>query len=270
METICPNGHRVEVSPTQAGTEIHCPICNQAFTVTPSGGTSTTSSSPVVGAATSGSTLGGGTRPAHRARDWRSFTDRWRFNLLDELRHVVEFLLLLGLVIALTSRGCDSVGDRYVASSLAKAEHAEIEWNDEWEERVERIAAEEETLRGRTDLTTSERDRLDELRSRRQRIEDERADDRRAHAVHWNELRRDAREAAAQHRMAGVWYQAMFLLGTILFSIGLLVVGFTADGPSRWIALALLAIILFSVFVTGDPWSNVPPDLPATMRSGSR
>jgi hypothetical protein len=207
---------------------------------------------------------------ANRLRSWRHVTDRWRFNLLEDLRPIVELLLLLGLVLILTARGCDSVGDRYVDSARAKADYEEAKWNAYWDNRLDRIAVEEEAIRAKETQSSADGERLDDLRSRRRRLEDEREIDRRERVHEWNILRRDAQETATQHRMAGVWYQVVFLLGTILFSIGLLVVGVTGDGPSRWIALGLLAIILFSVYVTGAPWANVPPDLPSAMRSGSQ
>jgi hypothetical protein len=78
----------------------------------------------------------------------------------------------------------------------------------------------------------------------------------------WEPVQSAARDSAHVHAVYGYWCAAMFLVGSVCLTIGLLLVGFGGQGPERWICLTIVAIIVFSLFVTGAPWGNagsIPP-----------
>jgi hypothetical protein len=54
--------------------------------------------------------------------------------------------------------------------------------------------------------------------------------------------------------MWGYWTEWVFVLGSILLMIGLILVGFTGVGAERIICLAMIAIITFSIYIGGIAW----------------
>lgn len=231
MNTLCPNGHRVEVSAGQIGLETRCPTCQQVFTVTstthPSNATD-----PVVAPRTAGD----------------HWADRYNFDFLEKLRPFTQLLLLFGLILALFARGWDAVGDRNAASAKANVQAAVNDWNDYWEDRIDKVDAEEKSLREDPELSADERERLTELRTQRQQLLDERAADRAKEVDRWNDLEREARETETGNLLAKPWREGLFVLATILLAVGLLSLGVTTEGPVRWFCLVLLAIILLSLY----------------------
>jgi hypothetical protein len=49
--------------------------------------------------------------------------------------------------------------------------------------------------------------------------------------------------------MWAFWREGLFWFGTLVFSIGLMTVGFTGKGAYRWMCLIMLAIIVFGLYV---------------------
>lgn len=247
MITHCPNGHRVDVAGDQLGLETRCPTCSKTFLVNDVTSGAPTSDRP--GAS------GGERAPGVQSRSQHAASDRWvdRVNLdvLETLRPAAQLLLLVGLLLALISRGWDSVGDRNATASTARVQAAVTDWNDDWEDRFDRISEEEKSLRESTDLSATDRERLQELRVERQQLTNERATDREKQVEKWNDMERDSRETKLENQTMKPWREAVFVFGTILFALGLLVVGYTTEGPVRWFCLALLAIVLIGLYM-GD------------------
>ena len=241
MITNCPNGHRVEVPAAQLGLETRCPTCSQTFVVNDVGPDGTTTH-------TGDRERAPGTA-VHARAAWDRWADRLNLDVLETLRPAAQLLLLLGLLLALISRGWDSVGDRNATAANARVQAAVADWNDEWEDRLDRISEEEKTLRETENLSADDRQRLADLRVKRQNILDERAADRAKEIDKWNDLERSARETQSENQVMKPWREAVFVFGTILFALGLLVVGYTTEGPVRWFCLVLLSIILIGLYL---------------------
>lgn len=243
MITNCPNGHRVEVPSDQLGLETRCPTCAKAFVVNDVASEGVAADSTVHRERAHGVE----SRRSHLATD--RWADRLNLDVLETLRPAAQLLLLVGLLLALISRGWDSVGDRNAAAANARVQAAVTDWNDEWEDRFDRISEEEKTLREREDLTAADRERLEELRTERQRLNQERTSDREKKVDEWNDMERDARVTQLENQTMKPWREAVFVFGTILFALGLLVVGYTTEGPVRWFCLGLLAIVLIGLYL---------------------
>ena len=65
----------------------------------------------------------------------------------------------------------------------------------------------------------------------------------------WRKLAGAARDAQANNEMWSFWREGIFWIGAFVFSMGLVIVGFTGKGAERWLCLAMLAIVVFSLFV---------------------
>ena len=188
MKTVCPHCQKqVEMSDDMLGKQVACPACQQEFTVTrlqDSTGSPAPAPTPGVPAAWQPSPFVSSQSPA--------------LNLTPP-----KWLLLIGLVLVIFSRGCDSIRSRGVARTSAKVAKA---YNDDASEK---------------------------------KVKD---------------LREDAQDAGINNVMWGYWTEWIFVLGSILLMIGLILVGFTGAGPERIICLAMIAIITFSIYIGGIAW----------------
>ena len=151
MITYCPNGHRVETSADQLGSQTRCPTCNVSFVVAES--TSATTAEP---SRTDHRERAPGVAPRreHAADD--RWADRFNLDVLETLRPAAQLMLLIGLLLAFLAHGWDSTGDRNAKAAQARVDHAVNEWNDKWEDRLDRIEEEEKTLRAQQDLTADD------------------------------------------------------------------------------------------------------------------
>jgi len=159
-------------------------------------------------------------------------------------------MLLVGLFLVLFSRGCDQLGQRHVARTLAQAKLAESEFQDEWDRQKLPIEEELNDLRSRSDPSPADRSRLESLAEQLRSLnEQKQAESNRLRAGRWRELNTAARDAEVAQALGNFWREGIFWLGACLFSLALLIVGFSGTGPERWMALAMLTVIVFSLFV---------------------
>ncbi|NLF73556.1 MAG: DUF4339 domain-containing protein [Candidatus Anammoximicrobium sp.] len=159
-------------------------------------------------------------------------------------------LLLVGLFLILLSRGCDNLGQRHMARTLAQAKLAEGEFQDEWDRQKVPIEQELNDLSKRSDPSPSDRSRRDSLTEQLRSLnEQKQAEFERLRAGEWRELNTAARDAEAAQTLGSFWREGIFWLGACLFSLALLIVGFSGTGPERWMALVMLTVIVFSLFV---------------------
>lgn len=120
-------------------------------------------------------------------------------------------MLILGLMLVLTARGCDAIGNRGVGRLEAKSERASKKSLDD-------------------DLSESEREEFGE---------------------DYKKYSKAADDARLNNRMWGYWREILFSFGTIVLAIGLLATGFTSEGAGRWICLIMLAILMFAYYIGG-------------------
>ena len=69
-----------------------------------------------------------------------------------------------------------------------------------------------------------------------------------------DKLLEDVEQTRTLNQRMGFWLEVLFVLGTVCFSLGLLVSGFTGEGAGRWISMVMLAIIVFSIYIGGTAW----------------
>ena len=160
---------------------------------------------------------------------------------------LAQGVLMIGLTLVLTARGCDGLGARNVGRLKAKVDQETLIFENAYTQDVAQLQAElgAEKLaeKTRTDLQK----RLDERRKQHDT-------DRRNNEVEWSAMRNAATEAAASNIVWGYWREMLFVAGTILFSLGLLAVAIGGVGAERHLCFGMLAIIVFSVYVGGAAW----------------
>jgi len=160
------------------------------------------------------------------------------FNLLSFGNRIGQPLLLLGLLLAMVSRGCDTVGQLGVDRLKAKQELVLTEFNQTWDDK-------ELAIQDSEDNAAQKSQQLDKLRTERRKA--------------GKKLRKRTKSIARKidnaepNRRIWRWYYGMaFQLGTMLLTLGLLAVGFTATGPERWVCMMILAIIILGLFGGGS------------------
>jgi len=159
-------------------------------------------------------------------------------------------LLLVGLLLILLSRGCDRLGERHVARAEAQAKQAESDFQDEWDRQKQSIEQELNDLQAKRDPTAEERGRRDLLAEQLQTLnETKQAELNRLRGGKLRALSTAARDAQVTQALGSFWREGIFWLGACLFSLALLIVGFSATGPERWMALVMLTVIVFSLFM---------------------
>lgn len=166
-------------------------------------------------------------------------------------RFVGQPLLLIGLMLVLLAKGCDSVGNRYLEQINGKLVLEKNKFDASWEPRIAEVRDEIEKYRTDEDSSAE----LEVATEKLARLQEERAEElRELEQKKWPDLEVAARNADSENKVWRYYREIIFVGGTILLTLGLLAVGFTDEGAQKWICLIMLAIIVFSLFVHGSAW----------------
>lgn len=176
-----------------------------------------------------------------------------RFHLANPLyygKRIGQPLMLLGLLLVLLAKGCDSIGQRYVDRMNGKNQLAVSRFNDRYDRRQIALEDEQQVVRDKEERDERDDARMSELTEQLAGLAKEKEkEQRQLQRGRWRKLEVSARDAGAVSKTWGYWRECLFMLGTILLTVGLLAVGFTGEGPERWICLLMLAIVTFSIYI---------------------
>lgn len=178
-------------------------------------------------------------------------------DMAQVIRSVGRGLVVLGVLIVLMSRGCDSLGVRKVARLQALADTAESDFQRSWDRAKSLLEDEQTSLSERTDLNNVEQQRLNNLPAEMKKLEREKKDEQRQlRRSKWAGFQIAAEDAESSNRIWGYWRLIGFLFGTMVLAVGLLFVTPTTEGPERWICLVMLTVILYSVYTSDSVWGG--------------
>ncbi len=164
-------------------------------------------------------------------------------------------LVVLGVLIVLMSRGCDSLGGRKVVRLQAIAESAETDFQRNWDREKALFEDERTALNDNRARKPAEQDRLQRLPELIATLDRDKSDEQRTlRRGRWLSYQIAAEQAEVDNRMWAYWRQLGFLFGTMVLAVGLLFVTPTSEGPERWISLAMLTVILYSVYASNSVW----------------
>ncbi|MCE9607954.1 MAG: hypothetical protein K8U03_23970 [Planctomycetia bacterium] len=174
-----------------------------------------------------------------------------------------QAILMLGLVLVLTARGCDGLGARNISRLKARVlqdeQHFEGPYQVETKAYNAELADDKITDKRKNEVLKS----LEDLRKAHEK-------ERRLSEAKWAENQNAATEAVSSNMMWGYWREMLFVAGTILLSLGLTAVAFAGHGVERYLCFGLLAIIVFSVYVGGAAWfTSIVGGLSGVVPSGS-
>lgn len=165
-------------------------------------------------------------------------------------------LACVGLLLVLGARGCDLLARRYVARVTALATVEEQAFQQEWDKERRQFEADIEALRTKPNKTPGDdlrrqqyEDSLQQLNERKRKEQEELRNGR------WADLQSAAATAGKDDDAWSFWRGLVFVFGTAVLLPGLLILAFTGSPPERWMSLVILAVIVFSLFVGGTPWT---------------
>jgi hypothetical protein len=165
---------------------------------------------------------------------------------------VGPWLLLLGFLWVIAAKGCDAVGNRQVARAQARSSQATADFNHDYESRKLRLETQRDEISDKPTLTDNDRERLNGIDEDLAELDEEtESDRRRLTRTTWRDLQHSADTAQANQQMWSYWHAIGFVIGSIVLTVGLIVTGITGDIALRWLSLAMLAIIAFSLFIGG-------------------
>jgi hypothetical protein len=232
-ETTCPKGHRLQVSDSHLGQRIQCPACNESFVV-PNG-----SRTPA---------------PSSNRGGW-TVSPAMAVDLPRLARWTGRPLVVVGLLLALLSKGCDAINQHGAVRASALAQAAVDQFEEDVQFKKQVLQNEIKGLSSRDDLKADDRKKLDELRKEAAELDAQAAKDRKSKELgEWRDLRSAARNAKRTLAVNGYWHELFFVFAAIVLVFGLLIVSWAAEGAERWISLVILAVITYSLFVGGAAW----------------
>lgn len=159
-------------------------------------------------------------------------------------------LVLVGFLGVIVAKGCDNIGARQVARAQARASQATADFNYEYESKKLRLETQREEINEKTALSEYDNERLNDIdKDLADLEEDQRSERRRLTRTTWRDLQYSADTAQANQQMWSYWNAIGFVLGSILLTFGLIINCIAGDVALRWLCLAMLAIVAFSLFI---------------------
>ena len=182
-------------------------------------------------------------------------THRRPIELFGHAKVVGQPLMIVGLILVILARGCDSIHSRYVERVQAIAKVAEVQFDDSWESKKKAARKDLTSMQNKKSRTAGDNQSIQQLSKKLTDINAEYAKKRNELTQgKWRQQTIAARDADASYKMWGWWRESIFVFGTLGLTIGLLAVGFSGSGAERWICLIMIAIITFSIYVGGLAW----------------
>ena len=163
-------------------------------------------------------------------------------------------LLFLGLILALVARGCDEIGRRDVQRAEMKSQLARDQFEDEWHNRRNELESQLQAIEEKKDTDSDDREKMTTLRTQ---LRDFAQQQKNAHSQMedlWRNQDVKARLVKATCDINAYWRQVFFVFASLVLTVGLLLVSHEARGPEGWAALAMLVILMASVYFGGAAW----------------
>ncbi|MDD4890250.1 MAG: hypothetical protein PHU85_10005 [Phycisphaerae bacterium] len=226
-EITCPSGHKLQVRPEHAGKEVRCPICKSTLVVPDLW------SEPREQAAPPPPPPPPSEQPAPPIAGAPPKAPGTPVIPASTVKLGGYAALIVGLVLVIGSRGCDSLSGRNEARLAAKEIAAKNAFDRETDDKL--AAAKE---------------------SEQAKIKSDRAEARaKLEKGAWRDLGRDSADSEVSNAINGYWRELGFVVGTIILAIGLLVIGILGVGAERTICYIMIAIITFSLYIGGVAWA---------------
>lgn len=185
-------------------------------------------------------------------------------NLFERFKFIGYPCLVAGFMLVITGKGCDSLGQRWANRLSANSRIAETKFNSTYEKKINAYQAQIDEI---NDSDNPDANRISDLNKRISDLNKERSKERqRLMRTTWYDLKTSASMAQANNQAWGFYRELIFVGGSMVLSIGLLIIGITGANSERWICLIMLAIITFSIYIGGFAWfSSIQGNIPTSL-----
>lgn len=257
FDVLCPNGHKLRVEAGHLGKRARCSNCGIVFVVP--GGPGQAGVSPAapmdIQPPEPMEERPPMTAAPYPGEPQYAVSPRPGAGLFGINLTLAQLMLLVGLVLVLAARGWDTLGARTAARATAQLQIAQNQFKDRWEEAEIRLTQQIEDLSTKPNPAAEDTKQLATLREDQLKKAQERQKEQvRLQRTDWRELAIVARDAAANNQVMAYWRELLFVIGSVLLTIGLVIVGVRGDAAQRWICLLMVAIITFSLYILGTAW----------------
>lgn len=156
---------------------------------------------------------------------------------------------LVGLLLVLTTRGCEWTAQKYEDSIAGRLELDQAYYRHQIDEIEARATQGRQQINDDENASAAERAELiAELNQETQAAIEKVTEQQAARAESWRALRYERETARASTEYWSYYRAWTFSLGTFALTLGLAGCAFLLEGPPRWICLALLGIILLNLY----------------------
>lgn len=272
----CDCGHQFRVRDEYAGKKAQCPGCGDPVmipmaTFQPASLSDSPADFPQIQGGSSPQTFPGARRSGGQ---WFAGLNSGLFGL-GRLSGLA--CLLVGLIFVVMARGCDALALHSAVAAEARFQLQQNAFNNEWEDKRTELNDKIEQLRKERDEaeTPAEIEKIkteldDAQTDLNELIENEQRARRNKERGDWKNLRRQAQDAKATNTLGQFWRELLFVIGTVVLSVGLLTVGFTGEQHERRICLIMITIITFSIYVGGLAWISSVISTAGSLSGGFR
>lgn len=187
-----------------------------------------------------------------------------RGNLFQRFQFVGYPCLVAGFLLVIGAKGCDSLGNRWASRLSANSQMAEDKFDYRYMQQINSLQVRIDDLNASDDPN---REKISELNKQISDLNSDRTKERqRLMKTTWFKLNAAAKTARANNQAWGFYRELGFVFGSMVLSVGLLVLGITGTTSEQWTCLIMLAIITFSIYIGGFAWfSSIAGNVPSGM-----
>ncbi len=159
-----------------------------------------------------------------------------------------RLIVLLGLLLVVVGRGCDSFGVKYAKRQQVLVELARANSDTSFRQRKSEIQSRIDALQRRSSATALDQQSLATYRDQLLKADREFAEQQSLLArTTWLDLENKSQFASSEHVAWQPLYEVIAVLGSAVLAYGLLCVAFTGEATERWGCWILLGVLLASL-----------------------
>lgn len=166
-----------------------------------------------------------------------------------------------GVMLAFLAKGCDISHAQYAANLRTRTAYASATFENAWAAKRKQLEQRQQTLADQVaqDENPLNRQQLQQVEAELASWEnDKSAAQGELETGEWARSRQLAGDATVTYQTFSFYRFLVFFVGSFVLLAGLSLVSLRGVGPERWICLGLLAFAIYSLFIGGSPWPNLP------------
>lgn len=150
-----------------------------------------------------------------------------------QIAQLGRLLLLVGLLMVLGARGCDSIGARGAIRLNASLSSQKAKFERQWKKKYNDAK------------DFQEKNKVQQEREKAHKEIEEKE---------WTQLQEEVDDASSGNQMWGYWREMAFVLGTLVLAAATVIGAYSGTPAERIFCMLLAGIIGFSIYIGGIAW----------------